>query len=235
VANTISIHVEPIKAQGHPDKMIASLMSLIERGVLKEGDILPPERDLAKQFKVGRNALREAIKVLEVYGLVERKTKVGTIIRRTTMDSVIKFAFAGLPASPKVFDEIQSFRLVLETGIAEAVIERIDPPTIVRLAGLIERMGATDDIREQALCDYDFHATLVAVSGNSIIIRVFEVLSEPIKRLMELGKGTSGASFAQEIHRKLVAALERRDAAVYAATMREHLNAGRRFLDTDRE
>jgi GntR family transcriptional regulator, transcriptional repressor for pyruvate dehydrogenase complex len=235
VANNISIHVEPIKAQGHPDKMIASLMSLIERGVLKEGDILPPERDLAKQFKVGRNALREAIKVLEVYGLVERKTKVGTIIRRTTMDSVIKFAFAGLPASPKVFDEIQSFRLVLETGIADAVIERIDPPTIVRLAGLIERMGATDDIREQALCDYDFHATLVAVSGNSIIIRVFEVLSEPIKRLMELGKGKSGASFAQELHRKLVAALERRDAAVYAATMREHLNAGRRFLDPDRD
>ena len=235
MANNISIHIEPIKAQGHPDKMIASLMSLIERGVLKEGDILPPERDLAKQFKVGRNALREAIKVLEVYGLVERKTKVGTIIRRTTMDSVIKFAFAGLPASPKVFDEIQSFRLVLETGIADAVIERIDPPTIVRLAGLIERMGATDDIREQALCDYDFHATLVAVSGNSIIIRVFEVLSEPIKRLMELGKGKSGASFAQELHRKLVAALERRDAAVYAATMREHLNAGRRFLDPDRD
>ena len=235
MANNISIHVEPIKAQGHPDKMIASLMSLIERGVLKEGDILPPERDLAKQFKVGRNALREAIKVLEVYGLVERKTKVGTIIRRTTMDSVIKFAFAGLPASPKVFDEIQSFRLVVETGIADAVIERIDPPTIVRLAGLIERMGATDDIREQALCDYDFHATLVAVSGNSIIIRVFEVLSEPIKRLMELGKGKSGASFAQELHRKLVAALERRDAAVYAATMREHLNAGRRFLDPDRD
>ena len=190
MANNISIHVEPIKAQGHPDKMIASLMSLIERGVLKEGDILPPERDLAKQFKVGRNALREAIKVLEVYGLVERKTKVGTIIRRTTMDSVIKFAFAGLPASPKVFDEIQSFRLVLETGIADAVIERIDPPTIVRLAGLIERMGATDDIREQALCDYDFHATLVAVSGNSIIIRVFEVLSEPIKRLMGSGVGS---------------------------------------------
>ncbi len=122
MVNNISIHVEPIKAQGHPDKMIASLMSLIERGVLKEGDILPPERDLAKQFGVGRNALREAIKVLEVYGLVERKTKVGTIIRRSTMDNVIKFAFAGLPATPKVFDEIQSFRLVLETGIAASVV-----------------------------------------------------------------------------------------------------------------
>src|ERR1700722_19177283 len=45
-------------------------MSLIERGILKEGDVLPPERELAKQFNVGRNALREAIKVLEIYGLV---------------------------------------------------------------------------------------------------------------------------------------------------------------------
>lgn len=235
MANNVSIHVEPIKAQGHPDKMIASLLSLIERGVLKEGDILPPERDLAKQFRVGRNALREAIKVLEVYGLVERKTKVGTIIRQSTMNNVIKFAFAGLPATPKVYDEIQSFRLVLETGIAASVVERIDPPTIAKLTGLIERMGATDDMREQALHDYDFHATLVAVSGNSIIIRVFEVLSEPIKRLMELGKGKNGGTFAQEIHRKLVAALKQRDVAVYTATMREHLEFGRRFLGSARD
>jgi len=54
-------------------------------------------------------------------------------------------AFAGLPATPKVYDEIQSFRLVLETGIAASVVERIDPPTIAKLTGLIERMGATDD------------------------------------------------------------------------------------------
>jgi len=66
-------------------------------------------------------------------------------------------------------------------------------------------------------------------------MRVFEVLSEPIKRLMELGKGKHGATFAQEIHRKLVAALKQRDAAVYSTTMREHLEFGRRFLDTDRD
>src|SRR5580704_19415143 len=118
--NAIKLHVEPVQSRGQPDHVIASLMSLIKRGVLKEGDLLPPERNLTKQFNVGRNALREAIKVLEVYGLVERKTKVGTIIRRSTMDNVIKFAFAGLPATPKVYDEIQSFRLVLETGIAAA-------------------------------------------------------------------------------------------------------------------
>jgi len=106
------------------------------------------------------------------------------------MDNVIKFAFAGLPATPKVYDEIQSFRLVLETGIAASVVERIDRRQSPKLTGLIERMGATDDMRQQALCDYDFHATLVAVNQETaIIMRVFEVLSEPIKRLMELGKG----------------------------------------------
>src|SRR6202008_3220050 len=146
--NAIKLHVEPVQSRGQPDHVIASLMSLIKRGVLKEGDILPPERELAKQFNVGRNALREAIKVLEVYGLVERKTKVGTMIRRSNLDHVLRFAFAGLPASTTVFDEIQSFRLVLELGIADKVVDNIDERTIDKLKSLIMSMGATEDFRE---------------------------------------------------------------------------------------
>ena len=65
MAGNVKLHVEPITTRGQSDQVIASLMSLIERGILKEGDVLPPERELAKQFNVGRNALREAIKVLK--------------------------------------------------------------------------------------------------------------------------------------------------------------------------
>src|SRR5580704_14058747 len=67
--NAIRLHVEPVQSRGQPDHVIASLMSLIKRGVLKEGDLLPPERNLAKQFNVGRNALREAIKSLKFMDL----------------------------------------------------------------------------------------------------------------------------------------------------------------------
>src|SRR5262245_50570048 len=213
--------------------MIASLLALIERGALKEGDILPPERQLVKQFHVGRNALREAIKVLEVYGLVERKTKVGTIVRRSNLAHVLRFAFAGLPASTKVFDEIQSFRLVLELGIAETVVNNIDDRTIEKLKSLITRMGTTEDIREQALCDFEFHVTLVALAGNAIISRVFEVLSEPMIRLMEIGKGRHGTAFAQRIHGELVAALESRDRDLYRRTMKQHLQEGRQFIEPE--
>jgi GntR family transcriptional repressor for pyruvate dehydrogenase complex len=107
LAGNVKLHVEPITTRGQSDQVIASLMSLIERGILKEGDVLPPERELAKQFNVGRNALREAIKVLEIYGLVGRKTKVGTVIRQTNLDYIISFAFSDLPATTRVFNEIK--------------------------------------------------------------------------------------------------------------------------------
>jgi len=229
LAGNVKLHVEPITTRGQSDQVIASLMSLIERGILKEGDVLPPERELAKQFNVGRNALREAIKVLEIYGLVGRKTKVGTVIRQTNLDYIISFAFSDLPATTRVFNEIQSFRLVIETGIANAVLAHINDKVIARLKELIEMMGATDDFRQQALCDYEFHLTLVRLSQNGIITRMYEVLSEPMKRLMELGKGKQGGAFAQRIHRELVSALEVRDLEKYVALMQRHLNKGRRF------
>ena len=235
LAGNVKLHVEPITTRGQSDQVIASLMSLIERGILKEGDVLPPERELAKQFNVGRNALREAIKVLEIYGLVGRKTKVGTVIRQTNLDYIISFAFSDLPATTRVFNEIQSFRLVIETGIANAVLAHINDKVIARLKELIEMMGATDDYRQQALCDYEFHLTLVRLSQNGIITRMYEVLSEPMKRLMELGKGKQGGAFAQRIHRELVSALEVRDLEKYVALMRRHLNKGRRFLAKEQQ
>jgi DNA-binding FadR family transcriptional regulator len=67
------------------------------------------------------------------------------------------------------------------------------------------------------------------------VSRIFEVLSEPIKRLMELGKGTHGGAFAQRIHRELVRALEAQDLSFYEKVMRQHLNKGRRFLADERK
>lgn len=228
--NAVKLHVEPVQSRGQPDHVIASLMSLIKRGVLKKGDLLPPERDLAKQFNVGRNALREAIKVLEIYGLVDRKTKVGTVIKETNLDHIISFTFAGLPPSSRIFNDIQAFRMVIEVGIAKAVLANVDGESIARLKELIEMMGATEDHRQQALCDFEFHATLVRLADNGIVSRIFEVLSEPIKRLMELGKGKHGGAFAQRIHRELVRALEAQDLSLYEKVMRQHLDKGRRFL-----
>jgi DNA-binding FadR family transcriptional regulator len=217
--------------RGYVDQMVATIMRMIEAGTLKVGDVLPPERDLAQRFSVGRNTLREAIKVLEIYGVVERRTKTGTVIRSTNLDHILATAFAGLPVSLELFDEIQGFRLILETGIAAAVVAHVDDGAIAALEECVARMAATDDVEAQARADFDFHATLIGLSGNTVIIRTFRVLGEAVRSLMRLGKGRAGTRLTLDEHARLLDAVRRRDAEAYVAAMRQHLRTGRQFLE----
>jgi DNA-binding FadR family transcriptional regulator len=208
-------------------------MSMIEQGILKEGDALPPERELANRFQVGRNTLREGIKVLEIFGVVDRAPRLGTVIRHANLDAILGIAFAGIQITPKVFEDILGFRKLIELGVANIVVERASEADFKTLHLLIRRMESTGDLREQASWDYEFHLALVQLSGNVVLSRSYRVLAEPMKRLMEIGKGTHGTSAAIEQHTDILAALEARDLADYVDRLTKHMDFGRRFLGGD--
>lgn len=222
--------ISPVRRQGHTDHMVSSIMSMIEQGILKEGDALPPERELAQRFEVGRNTLREAIKVLEIFGVVRRAPRLGTVIQHANLDAILGIAFAGIQITPTVFEDIQGFRKLIELGIARTVVERASDEDFKSLRVLITRMEATGDLREQARWDYEFHLAIVEISGNAILSRSYRVLAEPIKRLMEIGKGTHGTCAAVEQHINILAALEARALKVYVERLAAHMDFGRRFL-----
>ena len=222
--------ISPLQQRGHTDHMVSSIMSMIEQGILKEGDVLPPERDLAQRFNVGRNTLREAIKVLEIFGVVDRAPRLGTVIRHANLDNIIGIAFAGLQITPELFEDIQGFRRLIEMGIAPTVVERIDENGLRRLEALIGRMAGTADLREQAKWDYEFHLALVTLAGNAVLARTYRVMAEPMKRLMELGKGSHGTTASIAHHNEIVTALRAGDVGAYCAIMATHMSYGRQFL-----
>jgi GntR family transcriptional repressor for pyruvate dehydrogenase complex len=230
--SAVDLPIRPLKQLGHTDHMVSSIMSLIEQGILKEGDLLPPERELAQQFNVGRNTLREAIKVLEIYGVVDRAPRNGTVIRHANLDHILGIGFAGMQITPAVFEEIQGFRSLIEIGIAPIVVARVTEAELGQLELLIKRMAATSDLGEQARWDFEFHLALVTLAGNSVLSRTYRIMGEPMRRLMELGKGSRGTAAAIEHHNKIVDALVRRDLAAYTQTLTEHLAFGRQFLPT---
>ena len=226
----VELPISPFERRGHTDHMVSSIMSMIEQGILKEGDLLPPERDLAQRFNVGRNTLREAIKVLEIFGVVDRAPRTGTVIRNANLDNMLAIAFAGLQITPKLFEDIQGFRLLIELGNAPMVVERIDDEALRRLDRLIDHMAGTGDLREQALWDYEFHLALVEVAGNAVVTRTYRVMAEPMKRLMELGKGSHGTQAAIDQHGGLIESLRRRDLERYRSLLSEHMTFARRYV-----
>ncbi|TMI81501.1 MAG: FadR family transcriptional regulator, partial [Bacillati bacterium ANGP1] len=81
--------LEPIKRRKIYAEVASQIHRLIEDGRLKPGDRLPPERDLAETFGVSRTSVRDAIRVLEMRGLVEPRHGEGTIVREVPIDAIV--------------------------------------------------------------------------------------------------------------------------------------------------
>ncbi|MBI2773120.1 MAG: FadR family transcriptional regulator, partial [Chloroflexi bacterium] len=74
--------MQPIRRDRLYQGIVSQLGALIERGELKPGDQLPAERQLAEQFEVSRASVREALRSLELIGVVETRAGGGTFVRQ---------------------------------------------------------------------------------------------------------------------------------------------------------
>ncbi len=146
------------------------------------------------------------------------------------LDHIVGIAFAGMQITPEVFEDIQGYRSLIEMGIAPAVVERVTSDELARLDMLIDRMAATSDLREQAQWDYEFHLELVGLAGNAVLARSYRVMAEPMKRLMEIGKGAHGTQVTIDQHHDIVAALRNRDVEAYTQMLAKHLKFGRQYV-----
>ncbi|NJO68789.1 MAG: FadR family transcriptional regulator [Bacteroidetes bacterium] len=72
--------IKPIEFQKPSDIIIRQIRELISSGIIKPGDRLPAERELAERFGIGRGYIREALKKLEFYGIVKTLPQSGTMV-----------------------------------------------------------------------------------------------------------------------------------------------------------
>ena len=213
---------------------IQSIHQLIESQLLQVGDVLPSEADLARQFGTSRNSVREALRTLRAYGLVDPRQKVGAVLIDNRYEAVMSLFAFGRSISPVVFSDIQEFRRLIEEGICDQVLEAADVQMMSELTDLNERMQNSPDLETAAQLDYDFHRTIVAAAGNRTTIDVYQIIQPVILKLMENGKRRSDQrrDVAQE-HRHLISAIADRDKAAYTYWMRLHLKSGLKFIEID--
>jgi GntR family transcriptional regulator, transcriptional repressor for pyruvate dehydrogenase complex len=214
------------------DQVVDSIRELIRARSLKVGDILPTEMQLASMFGAGRNTIREAVRILKAYGIVESRQKLGTVITDRRWDAVADLYSFGLDISVSTFEDVQGFRRLIEINLAETIFARIDAPTIVRLREINEELRSAEILRTTQL-DFAFHETLVGVAGNRTLSDVYGIIRPIIMQLMQLGKKVRVAVDGTYLeHEDVIRAIEARDRIAYAYHMNRHLRAGLRFAFT---
>lgn len=208
------------------EQIVVQIEESITKGVLKEGDQLPAERELALQFGVSRTAVREAVKALREKGLVEAYPGKGTFITngtgnsiRQTLDRMIR---VGQPEGTANLAEV---REILEPDIAALAATRADEENI---AAMREAIAVMDSARQDAdafiEADLDFHLALAEAASNPLILSLIDsivgLLREQRLRTFYVDGGPERGQYH---HKRILEAVEHRDSQGARDAMRAHL------------
>lgn len=208
------------------EQIVQQVEESIVKGVLKPGDQLPPERELAEEFGVSRTAVREAVKALREKGLVEAYPGRGTFITdgtshaiRQSLDRVTKI---GQPEGSVFLAEV---RAILEPEIAALAAVRASEQELASMRGPIAVMDeARKDPDAFIEADLDFHLALAEAAANPLILSLIDSIVA-LLREQRLGifRVEGGPERGQYHHKRILEAIERHDPEGARKAMRAHL------------
>ena len=205
--------------------------SLILKGILRPGERLPSERDLAEQLDVSRPSLRTALSELESSGLIITRPGSGAYVAEV-LGSVFAKPLVDLFSSHEValFDYL-SFRKDME-GLAAERAARLGSETDLKIiAAIFEKMEKAHQKRsskDEAALDADFHMAIIEASHNVVMLHMmramFEILREGVfyNRQMMFGMKTTRSELLEQ-HRAINLAIQSRQARAARTAVETHL------------
>lgn len=166
---------QPIQPETRSDAVVRQIELLILRGILRPGERLPSERDLAERMEVSRPSLREALAQLQADGLLETRAGSGVYVA-----DVLGAAFT--PALVALFQRHEeavldylSFRRDLEGQAAERAARdglEADIALVDTVMQKMQRAHDTGDTTAEARLDADFHMAILEASHNTVLLHM---------------------------------------------------------------
>jgi GntR family transcriptional repressor for pyruvate dehydrogenase complex len=207
------------------EQIALQIQRLICEGFLKPGDKLPPERELAELFHVSRGSLRDAVRALEVTGLVEPRQGEGTVVRAPTADSLINPLTTVLLRQRVFVSELLEFRAMIEPVLARRAAKHATAKDIERLQEILRRQQEKVDRGELAVEeDSEFHNTIALAAKNSVVLKVLDVFMDLLRESREKSLQVQGRlQKSVEGHRQILQAIQRRDPIGAENAMRRHI------------
>ena len=210
------------------NKVYEEVAKQIERLILNKlrpGDKLPSERELAETLRVSRSSIRDAIRSLELMGLVEPRQGTGTIVREVSSEAVLNPFANALKHRQELVSELLDFRKMLEPPLAARAATHATAEDISEMEEILQRQEEKQSQGEAAVTeDAEFHYSVALASENSVVLKVLDILMDLLRDTRERSlqlEGRPQKSLAG--HRRVLAAIKRRDAEAAKSAMRRHI------------
>ncbi|MGE4409326.1 MAG: FadR/GntR family transcriptional regulator [Sphingobium sp.] len=222
----------PVKTQRAFEVICEQIRSQLAAGTLKTGDKLPAERELAVQFQVSRSALREALRSLEVAGIVRnvKGVKGGAYIQSAEPDRIVQAMQDYVHLGDISLDELTEARLAILDVIVRLACERATENDLQQLEEIAERTRNASGIEARYECAKAYYAALARATKN----RMFGVLIDSLSVILNEFVQGPGYEVLQETlinsRFKLVRHLRARDSDAAVQEMRKHLERIHRHI-----
>ena len=197
----------------------------IMKGYLKEGDMLPSERELAQMFDVSRMPVSQALKILEFLGVAQHVRGKGYCVQKINIHHVLNnIGFLVLDPQRGLHDlyeareaiEIQAARLAAQRRTQDDLDSMEDA-----LLEMERNITMKRDVKDASV---RFHSALISAAGNEVLIKINEFLMEMLRySRQESLKEVSNQEIALAYHKQIFQAVKEQDGDRASADMQEHL------------
>jgi GntR family transcriptional regulator, transcriptional repressor for pyruvate dehydrogenase complex len=221
ITNKISV---PRRKTDVTGKLISAFKQLISDGSLLPGSKLPSERDLAESFGVARSSLRQALKVLEIMGVISQRVGDGTYLNGGALPILAEPLEFLILLEGITFPELMEARLIVEPELAARAAERATSDELAELGRSMDgmskkRMDRTGFVEQ----DMRFHRAVFQASGNRVCSLMFTEVQRAMRKLMDVTSQLTETVHTLKLHRQVYEAIVKRDPEAARRRMLEHL------------
>jgi len=225
ILNQKLLNIQPVEKLVLIDQIIEIIGRLIAEGALKPGDTLPSERDLSEMLKVSRTSVRQALKALDVLGVLEISPGSRTFLNK----SISKLLINPLKFMTLLHDvttsELFGTRKIIEVALAKLAALNANKADINKMKNTLKI--AEDNLnnpRNYVLVEMEFHDDIFKAAGN----RVLSAIMASINNLLLESREKSANLFANlkdslNQHTKIFEAIKEKDPDKAGNAMLDHL------------
>lgn len=222
----------PVEKSSLADDLAERIAEMIRGGLYEPGDRLPAITEMARSFGVGHPSVREALKQLEVVGIVEIKHGSGVYVRKGNDILLVgNPVFGSLPSKKLLLDLIEA-RIPFEKTSAALAAEHATPEQLARMTELMVEAGENLD-NDAVLNETNmaFHREIAAASHNVVLAQLQEVLTNLFQREQRLILNIYGSRDKDhDEHEDILNAIRAGDAELARERMRAHLEGVRQVI-----
>jgi GntR family transcriptional regulator, transcriptional repressor for pyruvate dehydrogenase complex len=220
------MNFKPVKKTSLSDYVVSQIKGMIVRSEIKVGEKLPNERDLSTMFDVSRSSVREALRVLELQGLLLRNNS-GTYVQTNFSEVIGESLTLQLLMNSATYEDIQQTRVMLERELIKSATVQCSEDSLEKISKEIDKMERAIKAKDKELyisADIAFHSEIAKSANNSVLLFLYNTISALIFKVQKrVAFDDDVLKTSLDYHKEIYSAIKERDVVAAESKLVEHL------------